>query len=223
MYSTQIRAMILMTGFLWLLVDAPFAPAQCEVALLPDDCNGNGISDEDEPGDINGDGAVDLADHASLSDCFTGPCGDGPCDPPLDTDSCCQIVDFDGDWDVDLNDVAAFQRAFTGIGDNDSCTTPTPVTGGTIEFSNEGATTDGPPEPTCGFLYGDAQIGSDVWFCYEATCSDELVVSLCGSRYDTKMAVYAGCECPTEVPIVCGDDDCAVGTLYSLVVFQAVA
>jgi hypothetical protein len=34
------------------------------------------------------------------------------------------------------------------------------------------------------------------------------MVSLCGSDYDTKLAVYAGCGCPSAAPLACSDDDC---------------
>ena len=49
------------------------------------------------------------------------------------------------------------------------------------------------------------------------------MASLCGSNFDTKMAVYAGCGCPSALPIGCSDDDCGVGVFDSRVAFQAVA
>jgi hypothetical protein len=86
------------------------------------------------------------------------------------------------------------------------------------------ATTDGSDEPTVCNFFGNSNIHSDVWFCYTATCDGEAVASLCGSHYDTKMAVYAGCECPTQAaPGRCSDDDCGGGAFDSRVVFPAIA
>jgi len=87
-------------------------------------------------------------------------------------------------------------------------------------FNNGGATTDGPDEPGVCDIFDYTQIGSDIWFCYQATCSDPAVVSLCGSSYDTKMAVYEGCGCPSAAPIACSDDDCGSG-FESRITFQA--
>lgn len=75
------------------------------------DCNANGFPDECEPGDVDGDERLTLADIAGYPDCVTGPCGQPPCNPPLFTDPCCTITDFDTDGDNDLADWAAFQTA----------------------------------------------------------------------------------------------------------------
>ena len=55
------------------------------------------------PGDLDGDGDVDLVDHAALVSCLAGP------DVPA---AACDAVDFDRDGDVDIIDVAAFQVVF---------------------------------------------------------------------------------------------------------------
>jgi cytochrome c peroxidase len=61
------------------------------------------------PGDIDGDGDVDLADFAVFGQCFGGsnqpPAG--ACPSPL-------IADLDADGDVDLSDFATFAQNFTG-------------------------------------------------------------------------------------------------------------
>ncbi|MEM7163984.1 MAG: hypothetical protein AAF581_00885 [Planctomycetota bacterium] len=92
---------------------------------------------------------------------------------------------------------------------NNSCLTPTVITDGATPFSNVGATTDGPDEPGSCDFFSYTHIDSDVWFCYTAAGSGNVTVSLCGSAYDTKIAVYDGCGCPTAAPIACNDDSCS--------------
>jgi len=64
-------------------------------------------------GDFDDDGVVDLLDFLKFASCFTGPCGDPPCYPPL-YEGCCTIGDFEDDGDVDLADFATFQLVFEG-------------------------------------------------------------------------------------------------------------
>lgn len=133
------------------------------------------------------------------ADCTLPVCGDGilnqmaleQCEPP-NTATC----------------DAQCQTIATGGPVNDNCQSPIAITDGETAFSNTTASTDGPIEATCNFDFGDAQIGSDVWFTYESTCRGEVVVSLCGSAYDTKLAVYDGTACPIAAPIACNDDGC---------------
>ncbi|UCC30300.1 MAG: hypothetical protein JSU86_19130 [Phycisphaerales bacterium] len=165
-------------------------------------------------GDYDSNGRVDLDDFAYWPACMTGPHG-GP------YAGGCEVFDFDGDSDVDLLDQASFQAAFFGLL-NDDCTSPTSVVDGLTRFSTTGATTDGPDEPAACDFYQYTHIESDIWYCYTATCSGEAVVSLCGSDYDTKMAVYPGCGCPAAAPIACSDDDCGVG-FESRITLQAQA
>ncbi len=78
------------------------------------DCNENGVDDRcDTPGDVNADGVFDLNDWAAFPACWTGPCGEPPCDPWLYLDECCVIVDYEKDGDTDLADFAAFQDNFS--------------------------------------------------------------------------------------------------------------
>jgi hypothetical protein len=56
--------------------------------------------------DMDGDGDVDLDDHAEFAPCETGPGGSVP--------SGCETADIDLDNDIDLKDFATLQRAFTG-------------------------------------------------------------------------------------------------------------
>lgn len=53
-------------------------------------------------GDCNADGLVDLADHATLSDCLNGPQASAE-------GVSCACFDFDGNGTVDLLDFAQFQ------------------------------------------------------------------------------------------------------------------
>ncbi|MHC4696550.1 MAG: choice-of-anchor Q domain-containing protein [Planctomycetota bacterium] len=83
-------------------------PDECDIGQgSSSDDNGNGIPDECEiPGDLNGDGVVDLSDHDAFVDCFTAPGGGVP--------SGCEAADIDGDGDIDLSDWARFQVMFGG-------------------------------------------------------------------------------------------------------------
>jgi len=95
----------------------------------------------------------------------------------------------------------------TPLPGNNACETPTVVTDGTTPFSNTGATRDGPID---GGICAGVRIGADVWFTYTASCTGVAIVGLCGSRYDTTLAVYNGAACPSSAPLACSDDDCLV-------------
>lgn len=96
---------------------------------------------------------------------------------------------------------------------NDDCEDATPLSNGTTAISNVGASTDGFEEPELCDFDGSAQINSDIWYEYVATCNGDLTVDMCGSFFDTKLAVYDGCGvCPPGVgPVVCNDDDDGCG------------
>lgn len=57
------------------------------------------------PGDVDGNGVIDIADYERLAACLLGPAHAEP-------DAMCVIVDITGDSRVDLADYATFQRAF---------------------------------------------------------------------------------------------------------------
>jgi hypothetical protein len=73
------------------------------------------------------------------------------------------------------------------------------VTG--MAFNTSNATFDGP---------GHCITSPNIWYIYTATCTGEAIVSLCGSRYDTKLAVYNGGGCNPSLSrlIECNDDGC---------------
>ncbi|OWY21306.1 hypothetical protein C7N43_19390, partial [Sphingobacteriales bacterium UPWRP_1] len=88
-----------------------------------------------------------------------------------------------------------------------------------IPFTNVCATTDGPNEPGLCSAFGDTNVQSDIWYTYFNVHSGDVTASLCGSGYDTKMAVYEGPACPAVASaIACNDDFCG---LQSQVTFNA--
>jgi hypothetical protein len=85
---------------------------------------------------------------------------------------------------------------------NDNCSNAKPVGDVTnLPFDTTQATFDGP---------GICMTSPNIWYCYTASCSGTATVSLCGSSYDTKLAVYNGCQCPPTISkrIGCNDDAC---------------
>ncbi|RKX28017.1 MAG: hypothetical protein DRP47_05410, partial [Candidatus Zixiibacteriota bacterium] len=85
-----------------------------------------------------------------------------------------------------------------------------------LPFSTEAATFDG--DGTC-------LTSPNIWYCYTATESGDATITLCGSDYDTKMAVYDGCSCdPLGAELGCNDDsDCDFKDLQSTVVTPVIA
>ncbi|MCP4251537.1 MAG: hypothetical protein GY778_31250 [bacterium] len=97
-----------------------------------------------------------------------------------------------------------------------------------IQFSVD--VTNLPYDTTCATIDGSGtcMTGPNIWYCYQASCTGEVHVSLCGSESDTKLAVYDGCTCnPLGAELDCNDDsDCngdGTNELQSQVWFNAVA
>jgi hypothetical protein len=96
----------------------------------------------------------------------------------------------------------------------DNCTDASPIGNVTnMPFDTTSATFDGP---------GLCMTSPNIWYCYTATCTDDVTVSLCGSSFDTVLAVYDGCGCyPTQSRLLgCNDDSCGQ---QSEITFSAVA
>ena len=108
----------------------------------------------------------------------------------------------------------------------DDCATPVMVAGpGPHPFRNSFATTgvQGQNEGECDY-YQSTNISRDLWYCWTAPSSGKFDVSTVGlTTVDTKLAVYAGCGCPSGAAISCADDACGSGVLQSATSFVAVA
>jgi hypothetical protein len=97
---------------------------------------------------------------------------------------------------------------------NDDCINAIPIGNVTnLAFSNEDAHFDG---------QGHCMTSKNIWYCYTAPRTGEVTVSLCGSEYDTKLAVYNGCGCNPHLGnlIGCNDDFCS---RQSELTFNAIA
>jgi V8-like Glu-specific endopeptidase len=108
------------------------------------------------------------------------------------------------------NGVFQLSYSFAGNPANNLCANASTLNNEVTAFCNIGATTDGPSHAaTCNF-FGEPQIGGDIWYNYVANYSGDLRISLCGSGYDTELAVYQGCNCPVSQAnlIACNDDFC---------------
>ncbi len=83
---------------------------------------------------------------------------------------------------------------------NDDCDNARAVGNVTnLLFDTTNATLDGP-----GFYIK----GPNLWYCYTATCNGCATVSLAGSSFDTKIAVYDGCDCyPILEDMIKSNDD----------------
>jgi len=68
-----------------------------------------------------------------------------------------------------------------------------------LSFDTTNATHDGP---------GHYINSPNIWYCYTATCNGCVTVSLTGSNFDTKLAVYDGCDCyPSQEDLIKSNDD----------------
>ena len=99
---------------------------------------------------------------------------------------------------------------------NDECAAAVNLPVGVTPFSTQGAT----GTTVACTKFGNGNIYNDIWFSHTATGNGELVISLCGSSFDTKIAVFDACG---GALVACDDDADApstcVGTLQSEVRF----
>lgn len=74
-----------------------------------------------------------------------------------------------------------------------------------LSFSTIEATFDGP---------GVCQEAPNIWYCYTPPGTGVAEISLCGSSYDTRLAVYRGCDLDSiQELLACSDDDCDLQSL----------
>ncbi len=100
------------------------------------------------------------------------------------------------------------------VGPNDECSNATLIGNVTnLPFDTSNATSDGP---------GHCMTSQNIWYCYIASSTGNVTVSLCGSSFDTKLAIYNGCGCDPELGnmIECNDDFCG---RQSEITFPAIA
>jgi hypothetical protein len=90
-----------------------------------------------------------------------------------------------------------------GVQAQDNCASAVAIGNGTTNGSNVGATSGPDPLGSCGAM------GNDVWFSYTATCTGTVLVSLCGSGYDTVAAAWSG-TCGALAQLACNDDSCGL-------------
>lgn len=161
----------------------------------------------------------------------TEPCGAGAGDcctshflPGCDDAACCEAV-CGADpfcclttWDAKCVGGAADLCGSLCTPVNNACADALVIGDGVTPYTNSGATDDGAPNALCAF-FGNPQIYADVWFNYTASCTGTLTIGLCGSNYDTKMAVYDGFACPASAILACNDDFCG---LQSQIVLEVV-
>ena len=91
--------------------------------------------------------------------------------------------------------------AFGVVPANDDCSDAQAVGNVTnLAFNTTDGTFDGPGH----FILQ----GPNIWYCYTATCTGCATISLLGSSFDTKLAVYDGCSCyPTFSRLIKVSDD----------------
>ena len=100
-----------------------------------------------------------------------------------------------------------------GVGNN-NCAGAKPIGDVTdMDFDTRDASFDGP---------GLCLTSPNLWYCYTASCTGNVTVSLAGSGYDTMLAVYDGCKCdPTSGDLIECNDDSGAG-FQSEITFAAV-
>jgi len=97
--------------------------------------------------------------------------------------------------------------------DADVCQDCIPVGNGTF-FGTTADNTGGADPTSCAF--NDT---IDEWYCYTSTCTDIATASLCGSSYDTTIAVFDACG---GNELACNDDFCGLQSEASWAAFSGV-
>ena len=86
---------------------------------------------------------------------------------------------------------------------NDECSGALPISNGANQaYDTTSATDSGIALAECGL---PVTIHNDIYFAYTASCTGDVTVSLCGTTYDTVVAVYDACG---GAQVACDDDTC---------------
>ncbi len=137
-----------------------------------------------------------------------------PCTVPLG--ACCY-----GDGTCAL--LAECQCTGTYAGDGTTCDpNPCPQNEQCAYAEEIGEVTDLPFDTTLAAFdgAGTCMYSPNIWYCYTPSCTGLATISLCGSGYDTKLAVYEGCSCdPLGVELACNDDACGLQSEVTIPVF----
>ncbi len=104
---------------------------------------------------------------------------------------------------------------------NDGCVSAEAIQGlGSFTFTSVDATTDGLLHTECNF-FSQAQVWKDIWFCWTPAASGLVTIATCGgATWDTKLAVYAGCDCGATATSIlgCSDDTCGAQSRVNVLV-----
>ena len=93
--------------------------------------------------------------------------------------------------------------------ENDFCADATPINEVTnLPFSTYAATQSG-VIPGCGGSVAPV----DIWYAYTATVSGEATFDLCGSEFDTRLAIWDACG---GNELACNNDDCGLQSVVTL-------
>jgi hypothetical protein len=117
---------------------------------------------------------------------------------------------YGGTWTVNLN---CIDNPCPPPITNDDCADAIAI-GDVVDlpFDTTNATFDGP---------GTCQTTGNLWYCYTASCTGNATVSLCGSSFDTKLAIYDGCTCdPVGAQLCCNDDFCGLQSQCTVAVVE---
>lgn len=90
---------------------------------------------------------------------------------------------------------------------NDHCLDPNVVTPG-VPFIGSSTDASGSDMSTCG-----SNDTNDVWLSYTASVTASVSINLCGSDFDTTLAVFDACD---GIELVCNDDSCGLQSKVNL-------
>ncbi len=125
-------------------------------------------------------------------------------------------------WFIPVQAVACFVL-FSGLSASgslvaqDSCAEAAGIGIESINGSTSGAPRGG------GSDCGRSDNSPSHWFRFSAETASRVMVSTCGSDFDTVLSVYPGCPGEEDNEITCNDDACAAGSRQSEVEFDAAA